>query len=76
MGAPYIGDLSFAEYLDLTNTRHPALAGMIDPERTATIGEYLDRMRAESWEFETDGAGGRGTVYNVAQQATENRAEG
>lgn len=76
MGLPYVGDLSFAEYLDLTSTRHPVLAGMIDSGRTATIGDYLDRMQQASWEFETDGTGGRGTVYNVAQRATTNRAEG
>lgn len=76
MGLPYVGDLSFAEFIDLTSTRHPGLAGMIDPGRTATIGDYLDRMQEASWEFETDGAGGRGTVYNIAQRATSNRAEG
>ena len=76
MGALYVGDLSFPEFLDVTNARHPALAGMIDPGRVADIDTLLNRMQEASWEFETDSTGGRGTVYNIAQRARANRAEG
>ena len=76
MGALYVGDLSFPEFLNVTNTRHPALAGMIDPGRVAVIDALLGRMQEASWEFETDSTGGRGTAYNIAQKARTNRAEG
>lgn len=76
MRALYVGDLSFPEFLNVTHARHPALAGMIDPDRAAGIGDLLDRMQQASWEFETDSTGGRGTVYNIAQKARANRAVG
>ena len=76
MGAPYVSDLSFSDFMNLTSVRHPILAGMLDPDRTASIDTYLDRMRQSSWEFETDSTGGRGTVYNVAQRARANRGVG
>ena len=73
---PYVGALSTGQFFDRIARTHAWLADMIDPDRIGQIGSYLRRMQELSWEFEADAAGGRGSVYNVAQKASENRALG
>ena len=73
---PYVGALSTGQFFDRVGRAHPWLADMIDPDRIGQIGSYLCQMQELSWEFEADAAGGRGSVYNVAQKAYENRAVG
>ena len=72
----YVADLSFDQFMDRTARLHPDLARLIDRERSRDIGPYLRSMHEASWEFETTATGGRGIAYNVAQKATDNRAEG
>ena len=73
---PYVGALSTGQFFDRIGRTHPWLLDMIDPDRIGQVGGYLRRMQELSWEFEADTTGGRGSVYNVAQRASENRALG
>lgn len=73
---PYVGGLSTGQFFGQIGQANPWLAEMIDPDRIRDIGSYLRRMHELSWEFEADAAGGRGSVYNVAQKAGGNRALG
>lgn len=72
----YLSGLAFDEFTELLEERHPFLARMVQPAGHAVIAERVAQMNRASWEFEDDGAGGRGTAYNIAQRATGNRSEG
>ncbi|MEM6662818.1 MAG: methyltransferase domain-containing protein [Pseudomonadota bacterium] len=72
----YTPGMSFEAFLKRTAARHPFLYEMIQRPDDAVLDRLLMTMNALSWEFEEDGDGGRGTVYNVAQKVADNRARG
>lgn len=72
----YIGESSFADYLEYVQGRHPFLARMIAARPGPKLTAYVAEMNALSWEFEADAGGGRGNAYNTAQMVAGNRSAG
>lgn len=74
--ADYISGITFEAFLKRTAARHPFLYEMIGRPDVARLNRFIATMNRLSWEFEEDDGGGRGSVYNVAQKVTDNRARG
>ena len=74
----YLSNLTFDKYLNSVRDDHPKLFSMLDIKRLSNdfVEECISEMDAVSWEFEDEEAGGRGTAYNNAQRAFENRQIG
>ncbi|AFK56146.1 Generic methyltransferase (plasmid) [Tistrella mobilis KA081020-065] len=74
----YLEDLPAPAALQMLRSRFPVFDRLLDPGRTApaALRDAVAAMNAASWEFEDADTGGRGTAYNLAQRATDNRAPG
>lgn len=74
----YLTDLDFDSYLAAVQANHPWLYDMIDLSRLtySYVDSFVAGLEAASWEFEDLKDGGRGSAYNYAQKAIENRKVG
>lgn len=74
----YLTDLDFDSYLAAVQANHPWLYDMLDLSRLtfSYIDSFVTGLEAASWEFEDLEDGGRGSAYNHAQKALENRKMG
>ncbi|MEU3624786.1 hypothetical protein BS329_34965 [Amycolatopsis coloradensis] len=74
----YISDLTFQEYLQEIQEKHPSLYELLDPDRIEAdaIEDYLKELNALSWEFEDQDTGGRGLAWSQAQNSSNSRRVG
>jgi ubiquinone/menaquinone biosynthesis C-methylase UbiE len=74
----YIGNLTFADYLEEIRDLYPQLYELLEPARieASAIERYIEQMDGSSWEFEDKDVGGRGVAWDRAQEYLDNRRVG
>lgn len=72
----YLNGYSFEEYLDYLLQGHPELYDLLSHERFYDAERHIAKMNTNSWEFEDEKVGGRGSAYNFAQKSADNRKVG
>lgn len=72
----YISGMNAGEYIDYICTKHPHLCAVLDMRRLDALDRHVAEMDRISWEFEDEFIGGRGSAYNNAQKAADNRKIG
>lgn len=72
----YLNAYSFEAYLGHLRKDHSELYDLLSHERFLDAERHIEEMNMDSWEFEDEGAGGRGAAYNSAQKNAGNRRTG
>lgn len=73
---PYLNGYGYGECLNYLRRNHPDLFCLLSREKYLDAEQYIAQMDIDSWEFEGDEVGGRGSAYNLAQRNADNRSVG